>query len=1286
MPLAPGPPTALTCHLTSAPAAPLDYTQLPHYGASTVLSLPLNLPTSTSLLLASVLLESRVTRGSFRVIGGAGVGRTLVVPPSGNFSWASKELAGDASTLAPLASAMGALLTLPPPPPALSTTLSGASHLLLLLAAASAPFHTTSNVTLNGVPCVINWVASAGTLVSITTPPLSLLCGAAAAEGDCGVATLLLSEGVDPRATLLSQLSLGAPALTLPAAYPPLLPSADLANPATGALLGLNLPSLLIAAAAVSPPSSGLRLTAACTDISYAAFEDCALVGGAPPPPPPNGTVCAWGAGDACAACPAGSALCPGGTLLLSLPGWWAPLSTSPPGDLVACPEPDATLRCPGWAAAGAGGCGAGFRGQACSGCAAGFFPSAGTCAACPRLSAFLAQALPLLQFVGGLLALGLLLLGAAQAALCRGGRKPPPCRSADGALAAVLALLSWTWAAAQSSAALFSQTLGAGLVPQALLPAFGALAALQFVGVTLAPACYTSIPFQGFWASLGVGSGALVGLLIAEGALRCAPAGARCVRATFGALLSLFAMVLTVGYGAFVNSAVTTLTCRLASPLAVADYVRAASDGRALGEALGASAPPLALLRAAADDPFLAQRESLTALLRAAIPVSTLASDPFVVCREGTHTAAWYAGAVFLAVLVTSVPGLGLCALWRAGRLKGLRRLLRRGQPPPLTAPTPPPPSPLIEAFVDPSLRAPAAWFTFFQLALTALCSGVVALSLRAASVAQFAGLQALLILSTLGAAGLVWRVRPHLPRERWRTPVLIALYVLSAMSAAVNLAVRFAGTAAARGLLGWGFAVALLVAAGAAFSLLFWGWWWALVARARAFTTETAAVGQPEKAVHGEQGDGDGNGDGPAGDPVEFVVENPLRSVGRLPPAPRRWHRVLQADGAVAFFHAGSGESCEWDVPPGDEEDDAGVWQRVRGAGGAPAFHWRCAATGATAATDADLPLGALTDDCAWQWEGRHWRAVARTKGPWLSKEGSLSKEGGGGAWWFREREGGVFVWRCGATGAVAAGDGDLPTGASTAGGWALHRDDGGDAWWYHEGRGEALWEGPWVAEEAGLAVEEAGRASPAALAAAPGSTRPDGAEAAGRATPATAAAASGSAPPHGASLPPAATAGAAPEGAAAALSEERAPGPGVPAAAAGAPEAAGGPAREGWGSGPVPELAAAAPQSQDEEGLAALLSSVEKLRRVVDAAAVSGAEAQARGTQGPAPPPGAGAAQRGAKKGKEGAAPLAAGGKGGAASVAPEEPAGKEHGEGPSPARLRALWATSSHSLRS
>jgi hypothetical protein len=269
--------------------------------------------------------------------------------------------------------------------------------------------------------------------------------------------------------------------------------------------------------------------------------------------------------------------------------------------------------------------------------------------------------------------------------------------------------------------------------------------------------------------------------------------------------------------------------------------------------------------------------------LLQKSIPVATLAGDPFTVCREGAHGVAWPAAVAFLLLLVGGVLVLGVGALWGAGRLKGVRRLccsaprlvaaaaperaalsalrasahaLVVASPPraPAQPPAQPPavqpaqptaqPAPvhasraafhLSEVLVDNSLRPPWAWLTFYQFLLTALCSGVVALTQRAASPAQFIALQALLIAATLGSAGLVARARPFLPRERWRAPVQVALYLLASASAAVNLVMRFAGEAAARGSLGWGLASTLLALAAGTLLLLFGGWWAALVARAR-------------------------------------------------------------------------------------------------------------------------------------------------------------------------------------------------------------------------------------------------------------------------------------------------------------------------------------------------------------------------------------------------------------------------------------------------------------------
>jgi hypothetical protein len=852
LPVPAPPPAALACTLFSTLREPRDYANLPRYSNDTTLTVTLAPPPSPSatFLLASVLAESRAIQGAFRVLGGAGAAIDAALPllaapdlgaPSLNatFLWSDPAVGANASALAPLLALMRAISD-GGGAPSLVGTLSGPTHLLLSLSNASAPFLLgVSNVTVNSVPCALNWVSPDGRLASVTTPSLFSLCppSAVSARADCGSAVLLLFSGADPASTLTSALSAGAAPL-LPAAYPPLLPPfpAIAALPEWGALVGLDAAALPPVAVALSPDGAGLRIAAACTDRSYADPEFCGPVGTAPPPPPPNGTACAWGSGDSCVLCPTDRALCPGGLELLPLPGWWAPLRTSPPSDLLPCPAPDATVRCPGWTALSTGGCGASFRGQACAGCAPGFFFSAGSCAPCPMHSASLAQVAPILTFAGALGGVGILLLGAAQVALSRGSRAPPACCSPEGAPRAVLSLLAWTWTSVQSAAALFSQTLSAGLVPLQLLPAFSVLAALQFVGVTLAPECYASFtPFWGLWVSLALTCGALVAMLCAVHALPAARDGTIASR-FLHVLLKGSALVLTVGFGAYVNAAVTVLSCRPSSPMAVGEYVRASSDGRALTAALGGAAPPLAALRAAQRDPFLAQRAGLSALLRTAIPVSTLASDPFTVCREGAHAIAWPVAAAFLTLLVAVVPGLGVWALWGAGRLKGLRRMLSSAAiRKPDAAARRRPTAFIADALLDGSFRPRFAWLTFFQWALTALCSAGVALTQRTTSPATFLGLQAVLIVALLGAAGFVMWARPYLPRERWRAPVQMGLYLLAAASAGVNVVMRFAGEAAARGPLGWTLASAIVLFAVAIFCLLFGGWWAALVTRTR-------------------------------------------------------------------------------------------------------------------------------------------------------------------------------------------------------------------------------------------------------------------------------------------------------------------------------------------------------------------------------------------------------------------------------------------------------------------
>lgn len=146
------PPATLVCTIFSAAVQPPDRVNLPRYAAVTALSLPVATPTSSALLLASVVAEGRAVSGAFRVVGGVGVGTQLrVTPPpllptaNGNATpapWSDPAVGNDSSLLEPLLSLLAPLLAsagLPTAPASLSVTLSGAAHLLLLLSPLSPP-------------------------------------------------------------------------------------------------------------------------------------------------------------------------------------------------------------------------------------------------------------------------------------------------------------------------------------------------------------------------------------------------------------------------------------------------------------------------------------------------------------------------------------------------------------------------------------------------------------------------------------------------------------------------------------------------------------------------------------------------------------------------------------------------------------------------------------------------------------------------------------------------------------------------------------------------------------------------------------------------------------------------------------------------------------------------------------------------------------------------------------------------------------------------------------------
>ena len=1084
---APPPPgglvSSLACELRSTPIEGpqqqyrRDPAQFPRYPALAplpplpLLSLPPALPA-----LAAVLAESRAVPGLFRALGGVAAGRGPweVGAPEGAPSWASPASAAPAAVARLRQRALEDALAGATPAP-LNASLSGATHILLLLPA-SAP-HTFASappaVYLGGVPCAFNWASADGLIASVTTPALSLLCGASFNGTDCGRAPLVV--GFAPPGSAADVLdALGAsppsapplPPLPVPAAYPPLAltpaPWSARALPqlinASAPLLALPLPALLLAIAPATASGVGLLLATACTD--YAPAASCA------PglPPPATGPACGWGLGDGCAPCPA-TASCPGGNVIYPLPGYWAPQLSSPPAEVAACPAPGALTRCPGWSAPrGANLCGAGFSGQLCTVCLPGYFQAEGSCLACPLLSALMSQLQPILVFAAGLLGFGALMVGVAHWILWRGGAKPT-LRGAHSSSDAVASLLVWAWMSAQSTAALFAQARRNA--PPELLTVFSALASLQFAGIAYAPACYNAPPLQAFWAAV-VGVGIAVaatglGLLMMGvwgGGGRVLRAGSA---AALGALLVQGAgLALTLGYGAFSSLFMGLLICLPAKPMTLSDYALAASDGRALRLALGGGAPSISALRASAASPAVAQQLGLQGALSTTIPVQQLASDPYTICFEGPHAAAWPVAVALTVSFTLGLPLVGLGALWAAGRCKGLRRWLARrrmpagaaykrprslalrggaaskaaatgAEPPFPTAPLPA----LLASLEDSTIHPRAAWFSFYQLFVVALFTGGSAVLSQLTSLGPAAALSAALALVALGSAYLVLRVRPHRPAHAWKGTVLAALFALSAATCVLTAVMQ--GQRSGSGTAGTAVASVTMALGLLTVALLLGGWLRSLVAQARARALLLGTLGG---------GAGSGGESGAGGEPWwrRTSVSNPLWGAagkGRLAGArarhsgthsdePDAWEPVVDADGDAFFQHAVTGET-RWHRP------GAEPWRRAHAPGG-EGHLWLCQATGATVGSDAELPLGAVTVD-GWvlcsegagggdQWWWRPSTGECAWAGPWVEAEAREPGER-------RARGAAVAREAAAAAAARAARRGRATTGVAVAGG---------------------------------------------------------------------------------------------------------------------------------------------------------------------------------------------------------------------------------------------------------
>jgi sugar lactone lactonase YvrE len=955
--------STITCALTSTPLAQSSSAGLPfpRFGLRTVTAPLLARAMRFSLpLLSAVLRESSVAMGEFTVAGGGERGATLSLPTAdalfqlcpGSLASYVKNLTftpsfwatGDLVLSCPLAlraiTAAADALRASPAAPSLSAALSGSRHLLLVASILTPfpPFFEIS-IALGGVPCTVNWATPA--LVSVTSPPLSMF-SCSASSADCGLAPLMVTFN-------------STDYLPLSAAYPPLLPSADWSaqlavalDPAVkttplasaAALAGLAPPLVLASSLALSPPNTGIRIVARCADASFAPPEVCVVVNYTQPLHSPGAGLCVWGTGEVCLPCPEG-ALCPGGAVLLPLPGFWCPTASSPPTEVYACPQPDAALRCPGYAAVtsvgGGYGCGTGFRGQVCAACDVGYFPTRGTCAPCPLFSA-VAVVQPILIFGGFLCAGGVCLLLMVWCTLRYAGKKAS---MLDAALP-VGSLLVWVWIAAQGLSSLFFQAQA--LAPPALAVFYAAAAALQFQGIALDPTCYASIPFLNFYVAVGV---VLSCYALAAGAFCCLQRlQAPRARSAAAMLLSLTAFVLSIGYGALTAEFSSALVCTVSAPLTVADYVLMDNDGAALlAHFPTLTRSNLQSIRAASTNPFAAAALGLVTTLQATFPVSVLASDPYKVCNEAAHRVVRPLAGLMCAAFTLGLPFLQLAGLWAVGRLKGLRRRTNlekwcfSGGGTAAVAATS---QSLIEAFNaalgDAALQRHSAWFSAFQKLQLALITGLIASSRARLPSALYIASQSAIICVCALSSCIVARVRLFTPADAWKWPVVFLLGAVTATTALMNAVLlvldeRALGPADRTALAGVPLAFAALTTA-----TLFVSWLRSL----RQYTL--AAVLTPPPV--------------PLPPPVPAVCANPLVSASegvvvstrikrrrrKKTRLPNPVYTLMQAADGDTYWLDKSANEASWVLPRGADTSDGWLYVRAPGVRG----FWQHVGTG--------------------------------------------------------------------------------------------------------------------------------------------------------------------------------------------------------------------------------------------------------------------------------------------------------------------------------------------------
>ena len=675
----------------------------------------------------------------------------------------------------------------------------------------------------------VNYVSPNGTFASLKTPSFASLCtalGAPATADDCGTAQLVLFDSksaIDVAAGFSNGTSIANAAndlpLTFPAAYPPAPVGLDwgdafraaaleyerdskttqlplsLAFGALASIASLD-PAALAVAGALAPVGVGFRVLKSCSDPSFASVATCSD-SVATSADLPAGAVCAWGGGDNCQPCPSG-AECPGGGMLLPRPGFWVPSTSSSPDQLRQCPEIDRFERCPGWrnlsvtlTAASAYGCGARFRGPSCAACAGGFYSSRDSCSSCPDVSAgvLLTVARPILIFVSGIIAACAILTLLFKAFV---GTRVFEAAEIVGNFAL------WFWGAAQNSASAFR--VMSRFAPAQFLPFYAIVTALQFQGVSVPPACYTSVPYQSVWIAVAivcalvlVGSISLVAV-VRGGGERPNAAAVSWKVSSAAAVLRAVGLVSVLAYAVLVSTFTDAIPCSVPSPVAVRMYLTLNNDGRQLRAALAdaTSAVSVALagrtttvaeLETAALDSTLAVAKGLPGALAASIQVSTVLSSPFDVCLEGAHYNAWFAAVVVGAFFIVGLPLLNLWAVEsplpfckRCRSAGALNSSVRNA---------------LARAFEIEGVRKDTQWFPplmqLFIVAPLAASAGVLVVETDAL---RFFALLSVCALVTLFGAAVLLRVSPYEGLLAWSNFAEAGLLIVPAASTLTTIA----------------------------------------------------------------------------------------------------------------------------------------------------------------------------------------------------------------------------------------------------------------------------------------------------------------------------------------------------------------------------------------------------------------------------------------------------------------------------------------------------------------